>query len=188
MRVNVVLFDGFLELDAFGTLAIFKNLNFQIHYVSAQGGRVLGACQSVIETQNWHTVQGDILLVVGGAGTRRLVQEADFLAQLSDLCQNHRYVLSVCTGAALLACAGVLDGKTATTNLNAFDWVQSLNPKVHFVRQRVCQDGRYFTSAGVSAGMDMALAFTAHLFDWQTAKEMARLIEYNCQWHDLASS
>lgn len=184
MRVNVLLFEDFLELDAFGTLAIFKNLGFSLHYLSAQGGKVRGACKAYFETQAWQEKQGDILLIPGGAGTRRLVQDADFLAGLALLCQHHRHILSVCTGAALLARAGVLDGRTASTNLNAFDWVQSQNPNVHFVRQRVCQDGRFFTSAGVSAGIDMALVFTAHLFGRAKAEEMARLIEYHGQWQN----
>ncbi|MFZ7304854.1 DJ-1/PfpI family protein [Avibacterium avium] len=178
MNVNVLLFHQFLELDAFGALAVFKNLGFRHAYFSEQGGLIQGACGAQISTNAWQQMQGDILFIPGGAGTRTLVQNRDFLAHLGPLCQSHQYVLSVCTGSALLAAAGVLDGKTATTNLNAFDWVKSLNPNVFFVKQRYCQDGKFFTSAGVSAGIDMALAFTRHLFDEEKAKEMARLIEY----------
>ncbi|MEE6075017.1 DJ-1/PfpI family protein [Avibacterium paragallinarum] len=179
MQVNTVLFDQFLELDAFGALAVFKNLGFSMHYLSTNGGKVRGACGSVLETQYWQGVKGDILLIPGGAGTRTLVQNQAFLAELVKLCQSHRFVLSVCTGSALLAASGVLNGKIATTNLNAFEWVQSLNPQVRFVRQRVCQDGQFFTSAGVSAGIEMALHFTAYLFDNAKAGTMAKLIEYD---------
>ncbi|KAA6209225.1 DJ-1/PfpI family protein [Avibacterium paragallinarum] len=174
MQVNTVLFDQFLELDVFGALAEFKNLGFLMYYLSANGGKVRGACGAVLETQPWQHAEGDILLIPGGAGTRTLVQNQVFLAELAKLCQSHRFVLSVCTGSALLAASGVLNGKTATTNLNAFDWGQSLNPQVRFVRQRVCQDGQFFTSAGI----EMALHFTAYLFDNAKAEAMAKLIEY----------
>ncbi|UXN35583.1 DJ-1/PfpI family protein [Avibacterium paragallinarum] len=178
MQVNTVLFDQFLELDVFGAFAVFKNLGFSMYYLSANGGKVRGACGAVLETQPWQQADGDILLIPGGAGTCTLVQNQVFLAELAKLCQSYRFVLSVCTGSALLAASGVLNGKTATTNLNAFDWGQSLNPQVRFVRQRVCQDGQFFTSAGVSAGIEMALHFTAYLFDNAKAEAMAKLIEY----------
>jgi transcriptional regulator GlxA family with amidase domain len=125
----------------------------------------------------------DVLLVPGGWGTRREVENQALLAQLVRLAASSRFVTSVCTGSALLARAGLLDGRKATTNKRAFKWVASQGPRVEWVAEaRWVEDGRFFTSAGVSAGMDMALGLIAHLIGRDTALAFANQTEY--QWHD----
>ena len=87
----------------------------------------------------------------------------------------HRFV----PGAALLARAGVLDDRRATTNKLAFDWVVSQGPRVTWVRKaRWVEDGKFVTSSGVSAGIDMALAVVAKTVDAGTASQAARVMEY----------
>ncbi|KAI8466911.1 MAG: class I glutamine amidotransferase-like protein [Monoraphidium minutum] len=106
----------------------------------------------------------DWLLVPGGVGTRREVSNPALLSFLSGWCApaaGLAVVMSVCTGAALLAAAGALDGRRATTNKIAFDWVASVAPGAGVAwqrRARWVRDGRVVTSSGVSAGADMAVA------------------------------
>ena len=86
---------------------------------------------------------------------------------------------SICTGAALLARAGVLDGRRATTNKFAFDWVVSQGPRVSWVhRARWVTDGSFMTSSGVSAGIDMSLDIVARTIDAERARLVAQLMEY----------
>jgi len=121
----------------------------------------------------------DVLLVPGGQGTRKEVDDAAFIDWISQASAATPVVSSVCTGAALLARAGVLDGRRATSNKRAFDWVVSQGPRVEWVRKaRWVEDGKVWTSSGVSAGTDMALALVARLVDTETADLIAHVIEY----------
>ena len=96
-----------------------------------------------------------------------------------------QYLTSVCTGSALLARAGLLDGIRATTNKLAFEWVASQSSRVNWQRQaRWVEDGNIFTSSGVSAGIDMSLAVIARLVDQDTAEQTATWAEYD--WHSDA--
>lgn len=125
----------------------------------------------------------DLLLVPGGPGTRTLVEEAVTLAWLAETAPKAGQTLSVCTGSALLARAGVLDGLHATTNKAAFTWVESQGPRVAWVRQaRWVRDGSFYSSSGVSAGIDMALAVIADLLGREQAEQAALWAEYS--WHD----
>ena len=91
-------------------------------------------------------------------------------------------VMSVCTGAALLARAGLLDGRRATTNKRAFAWPVSQGPYVNWIRQaRWIEDGKFVTSSGISAGIDMALAVIGRRYGGETAGDIAAAMEY--EWH-----
>jgi len=103
-----------------------------------------------------------VLLIPGGMGTRKLVEDKSFINHLKNLSEKAIYVLSVCTGSALLAKTGLLKGKNATSNKMAFDWVCGIDCDVSWVRQaRWVSDGKFYTSSGVTAGMDMTLGFIA---------------------------
>ncbi|MGL4277587.1 MAG: DJ-1/PfpI family protein, partial [Morganella morganii] len=118
-------------------------------------------------------------------GTRRLVSDEGMLTALRTAAQHAQWCLSVCTGSALLAAAGVLDGRQATSNKRAWQWVTSLSAQVNWVKKaRWCADGRFYTSSGVSAGTDMALAFIADRHGETAAEEIAQHIEY--RWHNDA--
>jgi putative intracellular protease/amidase len=94
----------------------------------------------------------DVLVVPGGIGTRREVNNPALLDWLRQRSAEAEVVSSVCTGAALLARAGLLDGRRATTNKLSFAWVVEQGPRVHWVRQaRWVEDDRFVTSSGVSA-------------------------------------
>jgi len=124
----------------------------------------------------------DVLLVPGGMGTRREVANSPFIDELRRQSGSARFVASVCTGSALLARAGVLDGRSATSNKRAFSWVASQGPRVRWIAQaRWVEDGKFFTSSGVSAGMDMALGLIARMYDRETSIKIAQQAEY--EWH-----
>jgi len=93
---------------------------------------------------------------------------------------SSNYVLTICTGSALLAKTGLLDGRKATSNKRAFDWVMTNGKDVNWIKHaRWVVDGKYYTSSGVSAGMDMALGFLADRHGLEFARKVAFEIEYN---------
>ena len=106
-----------------------------------------------------------IMLIPGGQGTRRLVTDEAFLSWLRAWATPASVVTSVCTGSAVLAAAGLLDGYRATSNKAAFEWVREQSGKADWIAQaRWVQDRDRWTSSGVAAGMDMAAALLADLF------------------------
>jgi putative intracellular protease/amidase len=120
-----------------------------------------------------------ILLIPGGQGTRSLVNDVEFIEILSDMVMKSKYCLTVCTGSALLAKTGLIDNKRATSNKKAFEWVKSINANVLWIREaRWVTDQKYYTSSGVSAGIDMALGFVAEKFGIHKARIIAEHIEY----------
>lgn len=130
----------------------------------------------------------DVLMIPGGAGTGELVQGADaakldeLSAWVRDMDGRVSILTSVCTGAAILARAGVLDGQPAATNHVAFAWVTSFGPRVHWDNvSRWVDAGRYVTSAGTSAGTDMALHLVERLQGRAVAEAAAMAAEYD--WH-----
>jgi transcriptional regulator GlxA family with amidase domain len=128
----------------------------------------------------------DVLLVPGGLGTRREVDNPALLGWLERRAATATYVTSVCTGAALLARAGLLDGRRATSNKRSWDWVVSQGPRVEWMRRaRWVQDGRLWTSSGVSAGIDMTLELVATHVGREEAEAVAWRIEH--AWHRDAS-
>jgi transcriptional regulator GlxA family with amidase domain len=188
-RLGTLLFPEFELLDVFGPLEVFGNRNyseplFEVVTVAAAAGLVVSAQGPRAEAQ--YGLEDcpplDILLVPGGPGTRRDVENQSLLAWIRARAAQAEWVLSVCTGASLLARAGVLDGKRATTNKRAFQWVVSQGPKVEWVKEaRWVEDGNVVTSSGVSAGIDMSLAVVARLAGQDTADYIAKVIEYT--WH-----
>jgi putative intracellular protease/amidase len=182
--VGVVLFEGFELLDVFGPLEMLGG-DMDIAVMAERAGPVASsqgpAC--VAEAAMADADAPDVLLVPGGFGTRREVANAAFLAELARLAGAARLVASVCTGSALLAKAGILDGKRATSNKRAFAWVASQGPRVDWVAQaRWVEDGRFFTSSGVSAGMDMALGLLERMLGREASLGAAQAAEY--EWHE----
>lgn len=186
LSVAVVLFQDFELLDVFGPLEMFGLLhqNFELCLV-AENGDIVASRQgprSVIDQVFADDRQYDILLVPGGHGTRRQVDNPIMLDWLRQQSVGAQYVTSVCTGSALLAKSGLLDGLRATTNKAAFEWVTSQGDMVHWQKQaRWVEDGKFFTSSGVSAGIDMSLALIARLLGQESADQVANWAEY--EWH-----
>lgn len=185
LTVGMVLFKGFEILDVFGPLEFFGRYpeQFIITMLGENVGPIQSAQGPTIVADADLAAPVDILIVPGGQGTRREVNNAAFLADLRNLANNAKYVCSVCTGAGLLAKAGLLDSKRATTNKLAYAWATSQGPKTEWIAEaRWVADGNTFTSAGVTAGMDMALALIAKIMGLDAAREAARYAEYT--WNE----
>ncbi|CAK9077066.1 Isonitrile hydratase (Cyclohexyl-isocyanide hydratase) [Durusdinium trenchii] len=121
----------------------------------------------------------DVLFVPGGLGTRALQHDAKFVARLAELAARATVVLSVCTGSLLLAASGALSGKKATTNKVAFDEIASQHPSVQWQKAaRWSVDGKFYTSSGVAAGIDLARFFLKELFSTKVAQMACNVAEY----------
>ncbi|MGL5363330.1 MAG: DJ-1/PfpI family protein [Bosea sp. (in: a-proteobacteria)] len=183
-KLGVLIFPGFELLDVFGPLEMFGLLHkeFSLELVGETIGPVLSG-QRVSAHVDKTLSDGsdyDILIVPGGAGTRREVANQRLLDWIAQTSEKSELTLSVCTGSALLAKAGVLDGRRATTNKLAFNWVAEQGPKVEWVRQaRWVEDGKFITSSGVSAGMDMALGAISVMHGMERAEKVALWSEYS---------
>lgn len=184
--IGVVLFHEFELLDVFGPLEMYGMVadDFDICMVAEKGGEIASrqGPKSVVECLFSEERQYDILLVPGGMGTRNEVNNRVMLNWLRSQSTNAEYVTSVCTGSALLAKAGILDGIRATTNKMAFEWATAQSSDVIWAKQaRWVEDGKFFTSSGVSAGMDMSLAVIATILGHEIAEQAATWAEYD--WH-----
>ena len=185
--VGTLLFPGFELLDVFGPLELFgaARVGYHIETLAETAGAVASAQgpRAIADIALADAKPYDILLIPGGRGTRREVDNAALIAWIGAQAQKATIVATVCTGAALLARTGLLDGRKATSNKEAFAWVMEQGPKVLWQpRARWAVDGKFFTSAGVSAGMDMALALIASLEGAQVARRAADYAEY--RWND----
>jgi len=199
-RVACVLFDGFTVLDMYGPVQAFGacrqiqpdgtpkrffqcfTIGEAVGPVRAGEGPATHADHTFDEAPAW-----DILLVPGGFGTRAAVANEAFLKQLARASERSAITTTVCTGSALLARTGRLDGRPATSNKIAWDWVVQQGPRVKWQRRaRWVDDGDVLTSSGVSAGTDMALALIARLNGRDMAVAAARNMEY--VWNDDPSN
>lgn len=181
MKLNFYLFNDFETLDLFGPVEILCRVpDFQPDYYSANGGIIKSAQGTEIFTKPISKADlSGIFLIPGGRGTRFLVNNETELALIHECAQKSAFCLSVCTGSAVLAKCAVLDGKEATSNKKAFDWVSGFGNGVKWNRQaRFCKDGKFYTSAGVSAGIDMAIAFVKDLYGEALALKIVEDVEY----------
>lgn len=122
----------------------------------------------------------DVLVVPGGAGARKMMDNPRVLEWIKLTASHAELVLSVCTGALVLAKAGLLDGLSATTHHSALDSLRKLAPKTTVVEDRKFVDnGRIITSGGVSAGINASLHAVSRLVGREEAVQTARYIEYD---------
>ncbi len=186
MNVGVLLFDNFETLDVYGPVELLGRLTdkYLIRFYSQEGGLVSNRHGVTALTEKLDTILSGtgIFLIPGGYGTRIEVNNTVLIDAIRKIAEQSKYVLTVCTGTALLAKTGLLDGRNATSNKRAFDWVSSTGEKVNWIkRARWVVDGKYYTSSGVSAGMDMTLGLLNDLHGYDFAKEVASQAEYRWQ-------
>jgi putative intracellular protease/amidase/Cu/Ag efflux protein CusF len=185
--VGIVLFDGFEPLDVFGPVQIFGGLGRRAKIVTlaenpAPARPRFGPAVSVDRTLA-DAGPLDLLIIPGGTGTRTEVANATLIAALKRLGEATPHVASVSTGAALLARTGLLAGHKATSNKRSFQWVAAQDRSVRWIHAaRWVEDGRFATSSGVAAGLDLSLGLVAKLFNRDTAAKIAQSAEY--VWHD----
>lgn len=182
MDIFILLFDDFRTLDVFGPVDVFGEVDeFTLHYCSFEGGVVYSSHHVPVNTEILpaQLPPDSVLLLPGGMGTRSLVNDELFILRLRQVILQVSYCLTVCTGSALVAKTDLLTEKIATSNKNAWSWVISINDQVNWQHHaRWCVDGIFYTSSGVSAGIDMALGFVADLYGKERAINIAILMEY----------
>lgn len=186
MIVAVLLFEDFETLDVFGPVELFGRLkdHFDVEFYSLTGGMVKNNHGVAVDSQNINSIKNgtDIFLIPGGYGTRKEVDNPLFIETIKQISQASNFVLTVCTGSALLAKTGLLDGRQATSNKRALNWAMAQGPNVNWIKKaRWTTDDKYYTSSGVSAGMDMTLGFLADLKGLEFARDVANQIEFTWQ-------
>ncbi|MGY2082491.1 DJ-1/PfpI family protein [Blastococcus sp. SYSU DS0539] len=189
LHIGIVLFQGVEELDAIGPWEVlsywtrnFPQDGYDVSCLSASGGLV--QCAKGLVVQAHHSYADapalEVLLYPGGQGTRPQLHDD---AQLDWIRRQRAAVpllTSVCTGALLYAAAGLLAGRPATTHWSSLDKLSELDPTIDVRRGvRFVDDGDVITSAGISAGIDMALHLVDRLAGRQRAQEVCRGIQYD---------
>ncbi len=180
------VFPGFETLDYFGPIEMLGGLTEEIEVITvAQGCDPVASIHGqkiVIDKKLSEKDDYDLVLIPGGDSALIEGQDEEVLEWIRNVSVKADRVMSVCTGTILVGMSGVLDGRSATTNKKDFTNTVHLAPKVDWVKEaRWVEDGKFFTSSGVSAGMDMALAALADLYGNEVAEEMAISCEYD--WH-----
>ncbi|MGB1582067.1 MAG: DJ-1/PfpI family protein, partial [Nevskiales bacterium] len=188
--VGIVLYPGFEVLDVYGPLEMWAYApGFEVALIAEEAGPVRSAqgTETVAAYGFDNAPKLDILMVPGGYGTRSELDNPKLLDFLVRANEQTQFTSSVCTGSALLARAGLLDGHRATSNKRFFSLAEAQSDAVEWVPEaRWVESGKMFTSSGVSAGMDMALGLVARIHGKMAAMELASAIEY--VWHDNADN
>lgn len=185
MRIAIVLYPGFTALDALGPYELLKYLpNVEVRFVAHQAGPVpndrghllIGATHTFAETPG-----ADIVLVPGSeANTLIAAADKTLTDWLRQVHAGSRFTTSVCSGAVILGAAGLLKGKSATTHWFAMHGIKQFGA-TPCPNDRTVQDGKIWTAAGVSAGLDLALALIEKIEGRPTAEKIQLLIEYDPQ-------
>lgn len=190
-KVAILIYDGVELLDFAGPGEVFAATGepaFEVFTVAPTAGPVTS--QGFLTLTPEHTFADSPwpeVLVVPGGNTRNLMNDEATLAWVAKVAEKADLVLSVCTGAMVLARAGVLDGLEATTHSRAVDYLAEIAPQTTVVRdRRFVDNGRVITAAGVSAGIDAALYAVEKLVGPKTAGGTARYMEY--AWQPAAES
>ena len=189
-QVVMVLFPEVQSLDVTGPLEVFAGAErllqsvghtrrgYELRTLSADG-RPLRTSSGLTRVPDGRLVQApaniDTLIVPGGRGARAVSADSDMLAWIAAASTRSRRTASVCTGAFTLAAAGLLDGRRATTHWASAAALARLYPRVHVEPDPIyVRDGSVWTSAGVTAGMDLALALVEDDLDRDAALTIAR--------------
>jgi transcriptional regulator GlxA family with amidase domain len=192
-RVGIVLFEDIEVLDFCGPFEVFSAVRLNEEQRREEPSPfdvwlVAENPEPVTTTGNMNVIPHytfescpalDILVVPGGWGTREELKNLIMLDWLRARAAEVETLTSVCTGSMLLGFAGLLDGRHATTHWRSLDWMRDAFPEVTVeFEKHVVEDGPVVTSAGISAGIDMALRVVARYFGENIARATARHMEY----------
>ncbi len=197
LTLGAILYPGFEMLDLYGPLEMFSMVpaeQLTIHTVAETAGPVaaamgmaIGGPKTVADFSFGDAPHFDLLLLPGGVGTMPELENSRMLDFLAERAKAAQITCSVCSGSAILAKAGVLDGHRATSNKQLFALAVAQSDKVEWVEAaRWVDDGPVVTASGVSAGTDMAVAVIRRLWGDATARQVAEFAEYT--WHEDADS
>lgn len=181
LRVGILVYDGFFTLDAIGPLVVLSELQHaEVRLLRAGASDTVrtGRTTLLVPDAAADVEALDVLVVPGGStGTWAMTQDSTVLAWIRAIDRGSQYTTSVCTGSWVLGAAGLLQGKRATSN-----WYRARQMMTrygaHFVPERYVADGKYWTSAGVSAGIDMSLALLGAIDGEAAARGVTRRLSY----------
>jgi transcriptional regulator GlxA family with amidase domain len=180
MQIVIPLFDGFNVLDATGPYEVLRHLpEVQLHFAASRRGPIpdVASCALQAEVDFGDVPSPDVIVVPGGPGRLNHMHDGPVRDWLLEADKSSTWTTSVCTGALILAGAGLLRNRAATTHWRAMNELPPFGARP--VKERYVFDGKYVTAAGVSAGIDMSLALAARLTDTPTAEEIQQSIEYD---------
>jgi transcriptional regulator GlxA family with amidase domain len=195
--VGILIFDEVEILDVAGPFEVFAvtRLNekqrvqqlspFKVYLIAENNNHVIaiGGLRLTPDVTLNDCPELDLLIIPGGWGTRKESNNTNLLNwinnQFNAIKINNKLIASVCTGSSLLGKAGLLNGRDATTHWEAFDFLEKSAPKARILKNvRFTLTEPIFTSAGVSAGIDLALRIVSHFFGIEVGQATARHMEY----------
>lgn len=180
MEIAILLFAGITALDAIGPYEVLSRIpNARIKFVAAQAGPIKTdnqMCTLVADFSLSEVPHPDVVVVPGGWGTEKIMKDPVVLDWIRRVHETSQWTTSVCTGSLVLASAGLLKGKEATTHWTAMSELSALGAIP--VSKRTVKTGKIVTSAGVSAGIDMAL----QLAGWIGGDELAKSIQLSMEY------
>lgn len=177
--LTILLFDGFTALDVIGPYEVLTRIPGMRCRFTGKEKRVYrdlhGLGLDVAHTID-EVTQTDILLIPGGLGISDLIKDVSIINWIRDVDSRSVWTVSVCSGAIVLAETGLLTGRTCTTHWRRIEQLRSYGLDVR--KDRYVRDGKYITSAGVSAGIDMAVFLTTLIAGDECASDICRSIDY----------
>jgi transcriptional regulator GlxA family with amidase domain len=180
MEIAVMVFEKLTALDAIGPYEVLRSVpGWEVKFVGPAKGEVRtdsGALGLSADFALEEVTEPDIVLVPGGEGNRPLMEDQKVLPWLRAVDERTKWTTSVCTGSLLLAAAGLLDGRRATSHWLYLERLRELGADP--VGGRFVEDGKYVTAAGVSAGIDMAL----HLVSREAGPEVAQAVQLGIEY------
>lgn len=183
MDIAIVLFDRFTALDAVGPYEVLSRLpGATVTFVASSPGLVradTGRLAIQVDTALTDLPSPEVLLVPGGPGQMDAMGDEALLDWIRTAHRTSTWTTSVCTGSMILAAAGVLDGRRATSHWLALDRLPEFGAEQTL--QRVVFDGKVVTAAGVSAGIDMALRLASFIAGDEVAQAIQLMLEYDPQ-------
>ena len=181
MQIAILIFEKLTVLDAIGPYEVLRSVpGWEVQFVAHEAGPVRadsGALALVADYSIDEVTEPDIVLVPGGEGTRPLLRDDRMLDWLRTVDRGSRWTTSVCTGSLLLGAAGLLEGKRATSHWLFLEQLREYGAEPS--PQRVVEDGKVITAAGVSSGIDMALHLLGRELGPEAAQAVQLAIEYD---------
>lgn len=193
-NVGILIFDNIELLDFAGPFEVFSVTNQLNDYklcntfTFSETGVPIKSVNGlhVIPDYSIHTCPDiDILIIPGGGGTKKLIENKELLSWINDKYQKSEITFSICSGARLLAKLGLLDNLEFTTHHEVFEDVQKIAPKAILVKaKRFIDNGKLMTSAGISAGIDLSLHVIEKLYGKTTVTRTIKYMEYG-DWEHI---
>jgi len=181
MQIAILVFPKLTALDAIGPYEVLSRIpGFELTFVGVDAGELrtdTGRLGISADATLDEVTEPDVLLIPGGEGNRPLLHDETVLDWVRGVHEKSTWTTSVCTGSLVLGAAGILEGKRATSHWAYREELRKYGAEP--VAERVVEDGKVMTAAGVSAGIDMALTLTARLTHDDVAKAIQLGIEYD---------